>query len=131
MGEDADRNERIQNVGVIERFNFQTNLSYWSDEYANMINGTDSTVWHPTASKTERIHTFIPDICRSVYLTFNETRQNSFSIDTYRYAVPDAVFSNSTDNRGFCLNSTAANKSNELECLPSGLFSLSRCIHCT
>ena len=131
MGADADGTERIQQVGLIERFNFQTNLSVWSNEYANMLNGTDSTLWHPTASKTERVHTYIPDICRSLYLTFNETRQNPFNIDTYRYSVPDSVFANSTENRGFCLNSTAKNRSNELECLPSGLFSLSRCVHRT
>jgi hypothetical protein len=87
-----------------------------------MINGTDSTIWHPDARKDELIYTFMNDICRSVYLKFNQTRENLFDINTYRYTVPDEVFANSSDNEGFCLN----NK----KCLPSGLFSLTSCVHC-
>ena len=130
VGYDANHVERINDVGRIERFNFQTNLSYWSDEFANMINGTDSTLWHPAATRTERIYSFIPDICRSVYLEYNETRQNSFSISNYRYTLPNRVFDNSTENHGFCLNYTTPNRTQERQCLPSGLFSLRSCVHC-
>ncbi|CAF1499933.1 unnamed protein product [Rotaria magnacalcarata] len=128
VGRDENFNDRINEVGLVERFNFESKLSYWSNEYANMINGTDSTLWHPSTRKNERIYSFISDICRSVYLDYNETLTNNFNIETYHYTLPNSVFSNSTENEGFCLNSTIANKTNELECLPSGLFSLKTCI---
>jgi hypothetical protein len=95
-----------------------------------MINGTDSTIWHPEASQTERVYTYISDICRSVYLEFNQTRDNQFDIKTYHYTLPNSVFSNSTQNQGFCLNPSTSNKTHEIQCLPSGLFSLKTCIHC-
>ncbi|CAF4337870.1 unnamed protein product, partial [Adineta steineri] len=129
VGFDINHTERIDNVGKIERFNFSTNLSIWSNKYANMINGTDSTIWHPDARKDELIYTFMNDICRSVYLKFNQTRQNSFDISTYQYTLPNDVFANSSDNEGFCLNSSTSDKIQQLKCLPSGLFSLSSCIH--
>ncbi|CAF3534142.1 unnamed protein product [Adineta steineri] len=129
IGFDINHTERIDNVGKIERFNFSTNLSIWSNKYANMINGTDSTIWHPDARKDELIYTFMNDICRSVYLKFNQTRQNSFDISTYQYTLPNDVFANSSDNEGFCLNSSTSDKIQQLKCLPNGLFSLSSCIH--
>jgi hypothetical protein len=125
---DANGTERIHRVGIVEGYNYKENLGYWSNKYANMINGTDSTIWHPDAKKNERIHTFISDICRSVYLEFDQTRQNTFNIDTYRYNLPNSVFENSTDNEGFCFNSTNSNKTRGPQCLPSGLFSLKTCI---
>ncbi len=91
-----------------------------------MINGTDSTIWHPDARKDEFIYTFMNDICRSVHLKFNQTRQNLFNIDTYRYTLPNDIFANSSDNEGFCL----LDKTQHIQCLPSGLFSLSSCVHC-
>ncbi|CAF1007395.1 unnamed protein product [Adineta steineri] len=128
VGFNENHVERINNVGAIERFNFGTKLPYWSNDYANMINGTDGSLWHPDVDENERIFSFIPDICRAVYLDFNETNQNTFNIETYRYTLPNTVYSNSTDNEGFCLNSTTTNKTHELDCLPSGLFSLKSCI---
>ncbi|CAF4429658.1 unnamed protein product, partial [Rotaria sp. Silwood2] len=130
VGTDADGVDRINQVGRITRFNHSTSLSIWFDPYANMVNGTDSTLWHPNARKDERIYAFIRDICRSVYLTFNETRRNFVGVDVYHYTLPQTIFSNSTENRGFCMNSTTANKSHELNCLPSGLFTQTPCQHC-
>ena len=121
----GNETNRIDKLGWIEGFNFADQLNIWSDEYANQINGTDSTLWHPTVSQEERIYTFISDICRSVYLNFNETRENQFDIDTYRFVIPDRVFSNASENRGFCLFDSALNRT---KCLASGLFSLSSCV---
>ena len=125
-GVDFDNStDRINEVGLIEKFNFADRLDNWSNEYANTINGTDSTLWHPTVLKNETVYTFISDICRSVYLKFNETRQNDYDIENYRFTLPDTVFANTTENRGFCLFNRTANGTT---CLPSGLFSLSSCV---
>ncbi|CAF3124597.1 unnamed protein product, partial [Rotaria sp. Silwood2] len=99
LGDNTHGIERIDPAGTIERFNHLTSLSIWSDQYANMINGTDGTMWHPNATKDERTYAFIPDICRSIYLTFNETQRNVADIDLYRYTLPHTIFSNSTENR--------------------------------
>ncbi|CAF4675600.1 unnamed protein product, partial [Rotaria sp. Silwood2] len=129
VGFDADGEKPIDQVGTIERFNYSTSLSIWADPYANMINGTDGTIWHPNATKDERIYAFSPDICRSVYLTFNETRRNFADIDLYRYTLPRTIFSNSTENQGFCMNDTTINNTHELYCLPDGLFTQTPCRH--
>lgn len=130
VGLDENHIERINNLGKVERFNFSSSLSIWSNHYANMINGTDSTLWHPDAKKDEVIYTFMSDICRSVYLKFNQTRTNPFDITTYRYTVPNEAFANSGDNEGFCVNETTAKNGYRLKCLPSGLFSLNPCLQC-
>ncbi|CAF3768756.1 unnamed protein product [Rotaria sp. Silwood1] len=129
IGYDNNHNERINNLGKIERFNFSTSLSIWSNKYANMINGTDSTLWHPDAKKDETIYTFMNDICRSVYLKYNQTHKNLFDINTYQYIVSNDTFANISDNEGFCLNYTMGNQTQKLKCLPSGLFSLTPCLH--
>jgi len=91
-----------------------------------MINGTDSTIWHPDARKDELFYTFMNDICRTVHLKYNQTHRNLFNIDTYQYTLPNDVFANTSDNQGFCLK----DKTQQIKCLPNGLFSLSSCVHC-
>lgn len=119
----------IQKVGHLQQFNYENLTNYWTSYNANMLNGTDGTLWHPNTHNNERVYTFIPDICRSVYLDFNQSRTNPFSIDVNHFAVPDSAYSNSTENEGFCLYLTGKDKNKTLNCLPSGLFSLSSCVH--
>lgn len=114
-------------AGTNERFNYSSSLSIWSDQYANMINGTDGTIWHPNATEDERFYAFFPDICRSTYLTYSETRKDFLGTDVYRYTLPHTIFDNSTENQGFCINSTTTNKTDELHCLPSGVFTQIPC----
>lgn len=90
-----------------------------------MINGTDSTIWHPDVKQDEFIYTFMNDVCRSFHLIYNNTYKNSFGINTYQFKLPNNSFANSTENEGFCLN-----ENQQLKCLPDGLFSLSSCLHC-
>jgi len=131
-GVDVHKNNttRIKQVGNIERFNFKTSVSYWSNEYANRINGTDSTIWHPDTKTTDQIYTFISDICRSLPLEWSESRTNQFGIANQRFLLQKNVFENSPENEGFCLNFTTRNNTRELQCLPSGLMSLKTCIKC-
>lgn len=92
-----------------------------------MINGTDSSLWHPDALQDELIYAFMNDICRSVHLKFNQTYRNTFDIDTYRYTLPTDLFANTSADGGFCLFDPIQQ---QRRCLPNGLFSLSPCIHC-
>ena len=118
--------ENVLKVGEIERFNFSKKLSIWSDDNANTINGTDSTIWHPDINQNELFYSFMNDICRSVHLKYNQTYRNVYDIDTYRYVLPKDIFANTSANEGFCLK----DKMQQRKCLPDGLFSLTSCIHC-
>ncbi len=131
-GVDVHRNnsERIKQVGNIERYNFQRSVPYWTNKYANMINGTDSTIWHPGAQKTDEVYIYSPDLCRSLRLEFVESHDNEYGIENYRFVLPSTTFANSSENQGFCLNSTTENKTHEIKCLPSGLMSLRSCVQC-
>lgn len=117
--------KNILDVGAVERFNFSNKLSIWSNDYANMINGTDSTIWHPNTNQNELFYSFMNDICRSVHLKYNQTHRNPYGIDTYRYILPKDIFANTSENEGFCLK----DKMQQRKCLPDGLFSLTTCIH--
>jgi hypothetical protein len=131
-GVDVHRNDskRIKKVGNIERYNYDTKVSYWLTEYANMINGTDSTIWHPDEKPSDEVYIFSPDICRSLRLEYSESRTNTFGITNDRFVLPDIAFANIPENYGFCVNATNQNKTHVIQCLPTGLMSLKTCIKC-
>lgn len=45
------------------------NLTWWSSEECNMINGTNGASFHPVISKKERLYMFSSDLCRYDLLT--------------------------------------------------------------
>ncbi len=51
-GIDVYKNEsdRLKKAGNIEGYNGRPSVSYWTNEYTNMINETDSTIWHEGAT---------------------------------------------------------------------------------
>jgi len=128
-GVDILRNQtdQIQFVGNVERFDGNQYLPYWRTKYANTINGTDATIWHPDVKNDDTVHIFIPDICRSLTLTKRSEYVNPFGITLYRFGLIDDIFANSVRD-DFCLNATTANKTSYVQCLPDGLLSLSTCI---
>jgi hypothetical protein len=95
-----------------------------------MINGTDSTIWHPEEKPSDEVYVFLSDICRSFRLEYSESRTNTFGITNDRFVLPDTAFANIPDNYGFCVNATNENKTHVVQCLPSGLMSLKTCIKC-
>ena len=130
-GIDVHRNEsdRIKKAGNIERYNGETSLPYWTNPDANMINGTDSTIWHEGATKNDDVYIFSPDLCRSLHLQYTKTEDNAFDIEILRFTLPTDVFANTPENEGFCLNTTNAfENTSKIECLPTGLMSLRSCL---
>ncbi len=130
-GIDVFKNEsdRLKKAGNIEGYNGQPSVSYWTNQYANMINGTDSTIWHEGATKDDQVYIYSPDLCRSLYLQYTETDDNPFGIETLRFTLLADVFANTPENEGFCLNTTnPIDNSTKIECLPSGLMSLKSCL---
>jgi len=98
----------------------KTHLTWWSDKYANMINGTDGTQFSPTVSKDDPLQIFIPDICRSGYITYESTVTIK-DIDLYRFIIPNELYLSGDvhePNKGFCVSPG---------CLPTGLLNISVC----
>lgn len=121
--------DRIKKVGNIEAFNGQSTVSFWSTERADMINGTDSTLWHPDTTVDDEVYIFTADLCRSLRLEFQRKLTNDYNIENYRFVLPPETFNN-TLNQDFCLNITHRKTGTHKECLPDGLMSLQTCIKC-
>ncbi|XP_059168458.1 lysosome membrane protein 2-like [Physella acuta] len=111
----------IDNFGKIVTWNQFEKLPYWTNESANMINGTDGTIYPPFISTKETKYLFSSDLCRSLGLDFTEPLTVK-GIGLDRFVAPDIMFGNVTVNpynAGFC--TPAGN------CLPSGLLNVSVC----
>ncbi|XP_066488580.1 lysosome membrane protein 2 [Tiliqua scincoides] len=95
-------------------------VDYWSSPYANMINGTDGSSFHPLISRDETLYAFVSDFCRSIYVTF-EQDVTVKGIPAYRFTAPPKFFANisvNPDNAGFCVGG---------HCLKAGLLNVSAC----
>ncbi|XP_039251972.2 lysosome membrane protein 2-like [Styela clava] len=111
----------ISLVNKMEKWNFKSELDYWSDKYGNMLNGTDGVFFHPDMKITETIYAYSTDICRSLPFKY-EMNTDVRSISTYRYHTTAMAFANSTvnpDNGAFCV--PAGN------CMGSGVLNISVC----
>ncbi|KAM7439971.1 the CD36 [Porites harrisoni] len=98
----------------------QTHLTWWSDKYANMINGTDGTQFAPRVLENDKLYVFSPDVCRSMYLTYEKTVTVK-NIKLYRFIAPDKGYLSGDiypPNKGFCVPP---------RCLPTGLLNVSLC----
>ncbi|XP_062907347.1 lysosome membrane protein 2-like [Mobula hypostoma] len=96
----------------------QRSLNWWASNTSNMINGTDGATFHPLIKKDESLYIFAPDICRSLYLTFEKEVQVK-GISAYRFTVPKEIFA--IDNlsiEGFCP---------AMNCHLSGVLNISVC----
>ncbi|CAL1540142.1 unnamed protein product [Lymnaea stagnalis] len=111
----------LDNFGNIVSWNGQTELNYWTNDSANMINGTDGTIYPPFIDLKATKYLFSSDLCRSLGMTYTKGVSVK-SIDLARFVAPDIMFGNvSTNpyNAGFCTPSG--------NCLPSGLLNVSVC----
>ncbi|XP_046362728.2 lysosome membrane protein 2-like [Haliotis rufescens] len=106
---------------LIRSWNFNSNLPYWTSPSANMINGTDGTMFPPFVDKSAPLYLFSSDICRSLDVKFNHDYDFK-DISLASFVAPDSTFLNVTlnpDNAGFCTPPG--------NCLPSGLLNVSAC----
>lgn len=94
-----------------------------------MINGTDSTLWHPGTTVDDEVYIFTADLCRSMRLSYQKKLTNDYDIENYRFVLPSTTFNN-TLSQDFCLNTTHRKSGTRRECLPDGLMSLKTCIKC-
>ncbi|XP_075058842.1 lysosome membrane protein 2 [Mixophyes fleayi] len=113
--------ENYMDFTKIVKWSEKRNLTWWTSNACNMINGTDGTTFHPLINKDDIIYMFSSDLCRSLYAVY-ETSKSVKNIAVFRFVPPAKVFANVTvnpDNAGFCVP--------QGNCLPSGLLNVSRC----
>ncbi|XP_063724479.1 lysosome membrane protein 2-like isoform X2 [Symsagittifera roscoffensis] len=110
--------------GKIIKWNDATNVSFWSDTYSNMINGTDGQVFPADVNKNKRLYVFDSDMCRSLYL-LRDTENPVDEVEglrTTKFTVPSQLFKvDFEDNAAFC-------KQGDVNlCLGNGLIDVSKC----
>ncbi|XP_028415192.1 lysosome membrane protein 2-like [Dendronephthya gigantea] len=111
----------VDKVGCYEQWNNNFgHLGFWNSPYANMLNGTDGSVYKPDISKDDMLFIFIIQLCRSLNVEYLD-EVTIEGIDGYRFHPPKYLFQSGNinpDNKGFCVPN----------CLPSGLLSISSCV---
>ncbi|CAH8856689.1 unnamed protein product [Trichobilharzia szidati] len=108
-------------LGKIIDFHGMQILPYWKSLTANMINGSDGTLFHPFIHKHEKLYAFAKEICRSVEFVFDsETEINN--LPAYKYTLSEDTFKSAKTceaNKGFCLNWP--------NCFNDGVLDMSTC----
>ncbi|CAH8470202.1 unnamed protein product [Schistosoma turkestanicum] len=108
-------------IGQILKYAGNETLSYWTTETANMINGTDGTLFHPFITKNDTPYIFASDICRSLQFTFDSIVEFN-ELPTYKFIPQSDIFKSSKyyeKNKGFCLNWP--------NCFEDGVLDMSSC----
>lgn len=94
-------------------------VSWWFSKWANMINGTDGTMFHPFIDQSETLYMFNPDTCRSLPYIFKE-HASYLGVPLLHFYLPPYVYANSTvhpQNKEFCPS----------RYLYSGVFNITEC----
>lgn len=111
----------LDNFLRIRSWNGSSSLSMWHDRYANMVNGTDGSMFGPFLNASSLLYIFQSDICRSIYASYIG-RSVVKGIPSIDFAAPDILFANRSvnpANGGFCLGGV---------CLGAGVLNLSACV---
>lgn len=111
----------ISHFGQIQFWNGQKKLNYWNSDNANMINGSDGTIYPPWTQTSETKFLFSSDLCRSLGMDYTHSVTVK-GIPLDQFVAPDYMFGNvSTNpyNAGFCTPPG--------NCLPAGLLNVSAC----
>jgi len=114
--------KNLKDLGQIKKYNGKTKLDYWGSGYANKIQGTDGSIFHPNVEADETLFMFSGDICRSIYAT-KEKEEEVKGVKTLVFSPPKEVFAaahENPDNEGFC---------EPKPCLGPGMYRLSNCRH--
>ncbi|XP_028991381.1 lysosome membrane protein 2-like [Betta splendens] len=107
--------------GKIDTWNGLRQMSWWSSNQSNMINGTDGTLFHPLINRNELLYIFAADLCRSIHLAYVDDVKVK-GIRAYRFVPPSDVLMSPTDNpnnAGFCVPAG--------DCLGTGVLKISVC----
>lgn len=114
----------IRKLSLMDRFNGEEKMNYWSTDECNRLDGSDGSQFPPHwMDKKQPLQVFIKSFCRKFPLTYDEEVNILNGIPALRYKAPLNVFSHPNENaENLCYCNIATN-----DCPPSGLFNASLC----
>ena len=56
--------KNIREIGTVLEFNGEKMMSVWSGDGCNTYKGTDSTIFPPFLTHSDKITAYAPDLCR-------------------------------------------------------------------
>jgi len=108
----------VTRVAKVISFNGVRKLNYWSTPQANMLNGTDGSLFPPGLNRNKEVYSYNADMCRSYYLSFLREKKDGY-VTLYDYHLSSNVFNMSRkENQGFCGRGP---------CLGDGVLNISTC----
>lgn len=108
----------IKDVAKVITFNGMRTLNFWGTPQANMLNGTDASLFAPFLNKNNPVYSYNADMCRSYYLSFLREKKDGM-LTLYDYHLSADVFNMSREeNQGFCGSGP---------CLGNGVLNISTC----
>ncbi|KAF5270111.1 hypothetical protein FQA39_LY08523 [Lamprigera yunnana] len=113
--------------GDIYEYKGSRNLGIWQGPTCNMINGSDTTLFYPMKTPPEKIYAFSPDICRSMYVSY-EKNDVYEGIPTWRYVNRPEVVAKSKENECFCPKGKDENYNEVFMCPKGGLVDITYCV---
>nr|KAG5688735.1 hypothetical protein BaRGS_002059 [Batillaria attramentaria] len=105
---------------IIDRWNGLEYLNYWSTQLANMINGTDGSLYPPFVTTDRVLQMYDSNLYRSIAMVYQQ-KSSVRGIPTLKFVVEDREFANASVNpwnAGFCTP-------NANYCIPSGVLNCS------
>ncbi|XP_063301512.1 platelet glycoprotein 4 [Pelobates fuscus] len=114
----------ISQVALINRYKGERTLSYWKDDYCDMLNGSDAASFPPSVDKNKLLYFFSSEICRSIYGVF-EKEYILKGIKLYRFVVPSSALASpveNPDNHCYCTEIELSRN-----CTAAGVLDLRSC----
>ncbi|XP_032094721.1 platelet glycoprotein 4-like [Thamnophis elegans] len=113
----------IRKVGTIHSYKNKRTVEYW-ESYCGMVNGTDAASFHPFINKSEVLHFFSSDICRSISAKF-DSEKTVKDIPLYHFVIDPLAFGSpvtNPDNICFCTDMETSKN-----CTLNGILGLGSC----
>ncbi|XP_075713468.1 platelet glycoprotein 4 [Rhinoderma darwinii] len=114
----------ISKVAIITKYKGESTLSYWGDNYCDMINGTDAASFPPSVDKNVPLYFFSSEICRSIYGEY-EKEYTLRGINLYRFVVSNKALASphqNPDNHCYCTDKVISR-----DCAAAGVLDLRAC----
>ncbi|XP_022122012.2 lysosome membrane protein 2 [Pieris rapae] len=111
-------------INILEKYNGDTILPYWSSTECNSIEGSDGTIFPPSMlDKNRTIYIFYGNLCRRLPFNYVKNVDIGDGIELLRYSMPRTVFDDPahySPNQCYCNIDTAT-------CPPRGVIDITSC----
>lgn len=114
----------IRKLNVIDNFNGEPRMKFWSTNECNRVDGTDGSQFPPyLMDKKQPLQVFIKAFCRKFPMVYDQEVSLFNGVPAWRYKAPRNVFDNpdkNKENECYCDIGSA-------KCPPSGVFNATLC----